>query len=112
MLGEDFHFPVGMDLPVMQAATVELAARWRADGKVEATIVCDEFLQAVAITCEDFAPDDNHFHLAPGRAKTIVFTAREREGTQFKAHVEALNLAASLTVRAQRPAGGAANEAR
>jgi len=54
---------------------------------------------------DGFTPDDNHFHLAPHGAKQVVFRALGGDAPRFKAHFEALNLAAPVTVRAERDAG-------
>jgi beta-mannosidase len=99
-LAEDFHFPEGMALPMRHDAKVRAEARWDGEGRVVATIESDTFLQAVSVACDGFAPDDNHFHLAPGREKRIAFRALGRDGARFKVHFEALNLAAPVTVRA------------
>ena len=105
VLAEDFHFPAGMGNVRPHDAELRAVARWEPDGSVHVTLACDRFVQAVSIGCEDFLPDDNHFHLAPRREKHLVFRARERGAERFKAHFEGLNLAAPVTVRAERDAG-------
>ncbi len=105
VLGEDFHFPVGMGLPVQHGARVEGVAAWTGEGVVELSLTSDVFLQSVAIASEGFVPDDNHFHLAPRREKRVTFVAADRRAAAFKAHIEALNLAQLVTVRAQRQPG-------
>ncbi len=102
VLSEDFHFPTGMDLPMQAAGALEATARALGDGTIEVVFRSAVFLQAVALSCDGFAPDDNYFHLAPGREKRIVF--RPEAGTSvknFKAHIESLNLAEGFCVRAQ-----------
>ncbi len=101
-IAEDWYFPLGMDLPVRQGATIEARARWRGDGRVETWLRSGVFLQAVALVAPGFAPDDNHFHLAPGRARRIVFTPRDPAARRFRAHLEALNLARPVALRAER----------
>ena len=64
------------------------------------------FLQAVAISCPGFTPDDNYFHLAPHREKRIVFTPSAVDAVSFKAHFEPLNVAEAGTVRATRSTAG------
>jgi beta-mannosidase len=105
VLAEDFHFPAGMGLVKPHGAELRAAARWDGDGRVRVTLSCDRFLQAVSIACDGFAPDDNHFHLAPRVEKQVAFRALGGEGARFKAHFEALNLAVPVTVRAERDAG-------
>ena len=102
LLSEDFYFPCGLDLVPQRAAAIKSDVVWRADEKVVVTLSSDVFLQAVYISCKDFAPSDNYFHLAPNRQKNIVFSMRGTGGKSFKAHFEALNLAETITVRAQR----------
>jgi beta-mannosidase len=105
-VAEDFHFPVGMRLPVQAGAAVKCEAAWRADGKVAVTIESDAFLQAASVACEGFEPDDNYFHVAPGRAKRVLFTPRG-EPKVFRASFEALNLREAIVATAQ---AGAAPE--
>ena len=107
VLAEDYYFPAGMDLAAQRSAAITGEAQWRDDGKVAVTLKSDVFLQAVAFSCNGFLPDDNYFHLAPGHAKTIVFTPETSATTSFKAHFEALNGPDPITVRA--PAESAAN---
>jgi beta-mannosidase len=103
-LAEDFHFPEGMDIP-MRRADVRAEARWTEGGVVVASIVSDAFLQSASIACEGFAPDDNHFHLAPGREKRVVFRPLAAGVARFAAHLEALNLVAPVALSASRDAG-------
>jgi len=104
-LAEDFHFPEGLDLPVLGEGHVSSELRWIEGGRVAATLVCDAFLQDVRVACEGFAPDDNHFHLAPRREKRLVLHPRGEPASRVEARIEALNLAAPLRPRATRDAG-------
>ena len=100
ILAEDHYFPAGMDLAPQRSANIKSEAQWRDDGKVAVTLQSDVFLQAVAISCIGFMPDDNYFHLAPGHAKVIVFTPEKAGAASFKAHFEPLNWPDPITVRA------------
>ena len=102
LLSEDFHFPTGLDLVLQQTAAIKTDATWRADGTVLVTLSCDVFLQAVSVSCKNFVPDDNYFHLAPNQQKNIVFSMRDQDSTTFKAHFEVLNMVETITVRAAK----------
>jgi beta-mannosidase len=106
-LAEDFHFPAGLDLARQPAPRVEASAEWISESEVRVALSTDVFLQSVSAECEGFTPRDNHFHLAPGRAKTITFTAAGPVPPAFKAHFEALNATAGITVRSQRTGANA-----
>jgi beta-mannosidase len=58
----------------------------------------DRFLQAVAIECDGWRPDDNYFHLLPGELKRLAFVPLPGRGRTFTAHLAPLN-AAAFTVR-------------
>ncbi len=105
VLAEDFHFPAGMGAVRAHAAELRAVARWEGEGRVRVTLACDRFVHGVSIACEGYAPDDNHFHLAPRATRDVVFRALGGEAGRFKAHFDALNLAAPVTVRAERDAG-------
>ena len=102
LLSEDFHFPTGLDLVLQQTAAIKTDATWRADGTVLVTLSCDVFLQAVSVSCKNFVPGDNYFHLAPNQQKNIVFSMRDQDSTTFKAHFEVLNMVETITVRAAK----------
>ncbi len=101
LIAEDFHFPAGMDLAAHRTAAISSEVQWREDASVAVTLASDVFLQSVAVSCAGFVPGDNYFHLAPGHARTIVFTP-ERVTAAFKAHFEPLNWPEPITVRASR----------
>jgi len=104
VLAEDFHFPEGMGLALRYGVEVRAHAWFNDAGAVEATFAADSFLQSVSVDCEGFLPDDNHFHLAPGREKRMRFRPAPG-GAVFAAQLQALNLAAPVTLRATRDAG-------
>lgn len=112
VLAEDFHFPTGHSLPRLAGAQVEALARWDHEGSVVVTLTSDHFLQAVAIECEGFTPSDNYFHLAPGAAKPIVFTALERGRARFETRFEPLNTGRAFVARAERDPLDAPDETR
>jgi len=100
ILGEDFFFPVGLDLSAC-AASVRADAAWQGD-HVMLTLASDRFLQAVRISSPGFTPDDNYFHLVPDREKRVALRARG-EARECRVDLEALNWTATLTVRAEAP---------
>lgn len=100
-VADAFHFPAGWNLPAQHGAAVRCGSTWRDDGKVAVVLQADAFLQAVSVSCEGFVPDDNYFHVAPGRAKRIVFTPRG-EASAFRAGFEALNLREAIVAAASR----------
>ena len=63
------------------------------------TLATDRLLEGVRLRANGYLPDDNYFHLAPGRRKTITFAATADLAPGFVAEVEALNLAGVVTVR-------------
>jgi beta-galactosidase/beta-glucuronidase len=83
VLAEAFHFPRPIEpRPV--------AANLRAErGLGEVTLESDTFLYAVHFDVRGFEPEDNYFHLVPGRPKRVAFTG---DAPKFAGFVEALNL--------------------
>ena len=101
VLGEDFHFPLGMDLARQTEARIETHVAWNGREEALLTLRSDTFLQAVAIGCDDFMPDDNYFHLAPNQPKRVVFRAHAAPSARLHADLEPLNLARAIAVRAR-----------
>lgn len=66
VLGQAFHFPIG--LPARREAELGLSGTLRpgVDGSWEATLRTERFAQSVRIEVEGFEPLDNYLHLAPG----------------------------------------------
>jgi hypothetical protein len=58
------------------------------------------FLQSVCISCRDFEPSDNYFHLAPDTDKRLVFSPLKPGSAQFKAELDALNVGETVVLRA------------
>ena len=74
-------------------------------GAYRVALCCDRLLQGVCLEAKGFLPDDNYFHLVPGRRKVVCFTALADAGARFRATVEALNLTNPVPVRlTERPA--------
>lgn len=96
VIAEDFFFPTGLELPV-RAANVRAHAEWSGNG-VALQLETDSFLQAVRISSSGFAPDDNYFHLAPGRAKAVALRA-PRDSRDCRIDIEALNWSGCATLR-------------
>jgi beta-mannosidase len=101
VVAEDFHFPSGLDLPTQPVAPA-CRAEWLADGRVAVTLQSEAFLQSVSLACTGWLPDDDYFHLAPGREKRVLLSALA-PATAFRAELEALNLAVTVTLRAPAP---------
>jgi len=57
------------------------------------TLQSDVFLQAVAISCDGFSPDDDYFHLARNRGKTVVFTPVKSGAAAFQGSLRGAQLA-------------------
>jgi beta-mannosidase len=103
VLSEDFYFPRGPALPQQENPGIDAQAAFAQNGDVIVTLRSDAFLQSVALTADDFLPDDNYFHLAPGQEKRITLTPDRAGIGKFKAYLSALNCRESITLRAERP---------
>jgi beta-mannosidase len=99
VLSEDFHFPLGLSLPLQESTGITATAEALADGVVVLTIQSPVLLQTVSLACDSHLPDDNYFHLAPGRSRRVRFTPAGGSAPRFKVHLAALNLRDSITVR-------------
>jgi beta-mannosidase len=111
VLAEDFHFPVGHDLPRVQGAAIEASASWEHASPV-VTISSDRFLQAVAVECAGFVPSDNYFHVVPGQPKHIAFPPDASARTRFEARFAPLNCTGTFAAAAQRGATDHPDETR
>ena len=99
---EDYHFPTRLDLPMQAEASLNVGVARLRDGAVELTLETSTFLQAVAIESPGYRPDDNHFHLAPGAQKRIVFRSIGDPAPSFSARLEPLNAPATSVREGER----------
>jgi beta-mannosidase len=70
-LAEAFFFPPGI-APKQEELGLEAAARASENGTIEVTLSTQKLAHAVALEARGFVPDDSHFHLAPGAARTVT----------------------------------------
>ena len=99
-LAEDFHFPHGLDLPPQRAGALTAQATRLDDGSVELMLESTALIQSLHIECAGYAADDLHFHLAPQSRRTLRLRPLDAAPRKFKAHLGALNLRETVTVRA------------
>ena len=106
VIGEDFHFPLGMDFTAQRHVAMRQHLEPRDDGTVLLTLVPQAFLQSVRVTCPGFEPDDNYFHVAPGQEKRVVLRRVDATSTPH-GWIEALNVVEPIPLHAT--SGEAAN---
>jgi beta-mannosidase len=100
-LAEDFHFPHGLNLPMQRAGALTAQALRLDDGSVEVTLESAALVQSLHVECAGYAADDLHFHLAPQTRRTLRVRPLDAAAPRkFKAHLGALNLRETVTVRA------------
>jgi len=99
VLAEDVHFPLGRNLPFQDSAGIITAVEPGPEGTFTLALESPVFLQALVLASRSHGPDDNHFHLAPGRTRRIRFLPRADPAAPFRAELSALNLRESLPLR-------------
>jgi beta-mannosidase len=100
VISESFHLTRARD-PVAQPFSAEmLDAKVGAlvDGRYQLALKSDRFVHNVRLSAKGFLPDDNYFHLAPNRLKTVSFSSRGGGSKVPEVYVEALNVAGEISV--------------
>jgi beta-mannosidase len=92
VIAEAFHVPV-RGVPERASASVTAEARVVDDGW-QLTVRSERFLYAAHIDVQGFVADDDYFHLAPGREKTV----RLRGSGRMHGSLTALNLAEAVRI--------------
>lgn len=103
VLSEAFHFVLQREPIFLPAAAIDIKAAASVAG-YEVSLRSDRFLQSVALEAINFLPDDNYFHLPPGRSKVVHFkrdALQAKDGERFRASLEALNLRNPVAIRVQ-----------
>ena len=92
VVSEAFHF-VRPSVPAPRwDVDLKATARQIGPGRYELTLRSNRFLHSVSLDVAGFLPDDDWFHLPPGRDKVVRWTPDRRREAKFVGHVEALNL--------------------
>lgn len=99
VISEACHFIRRRD-PVPAAVTVEGTAERINATDYQVALRSDGFVHAVGLQAKGFLPDDNYFHLAPQRVKTVTFRPHKAPPSVFKVDVEALNLGLPIRISA------------
>jgi beta-mannosidase len=108
VLSEDFYFPAGMALREQRAQSVQCRCERIDEGRVMMKLASEVFLQAVSVSARGWLPEDNYFHVAPGREKALLWRALGAAGAKgaagavgarFAAELQALNVADVIDVR-------------
>ncbi|MFO0878176.1 MAG: hypothetical protein U0840_12570 [Gemmataceae bacterium] len=98
VVSEAFHFVEPREpLPVLGGLEAEAVPA--GDGSFVATLHATRLLRGVSLDAKGYLPDDNHFHLAPLRPKTVRLTPTAGTGVRLRAFAEALNLAVPVPIR-------------
>jgi beta-mannosidase len=86
---EAFHFPLGLGI---ERADCGLRAEVTCDGgRFSLLLNTESFAQSVCMEDDDFLPEDNWFHLAPGRQKRVMLRPLRPSATHPRGSVRALN---------------------
>ena len=97
VIGEAFHFP---QPGVPRATDVVPTAQAERSGPDSFKLVLhsERFLYGVRFDVEGYAPDDNYFHLAPGRERVVTLRCCEPHAGNLRGMVEAINLAEPVKI--------------
>lgn len=91
VLSEAFYFPCP-GTPTPTDAEVNIHVTQTGDEQYQLALSANRFLQSVNFDLSGFLPDDNYFHLAPHREKTIHFRRFKNQAKKFSGYIAALNL--------------------
>jgi beta-mannosidase len=100
VISESFHLTRARDPEAQPLAAEQFhaAAEPCDGGRYRLTLKSDRFLHHVRLSAKGFLPDDNYFHLAPDRLKTVLFSPVTGDSGPLRAYVEALNVMGEIPV--------------
>ena len=103
VIGEAFHF-INRSVPVAERnLSLEATVDRGSGGEYRLSLASDVFLQGVTVASKGYLPDDNYFHLVPGRVRIVTFRPQTFPSQGFKVSIESLSLDSGKIV-AVRPA--------
>lgn len=93
LLSEDVYRPVRSAM----APASGLVAEIRREGSgLALTLTAESMCYGVRLDVRDHLPEDDYFHLSPGRSRVVRLTRIADTGRAFQGYVEALNLSESI----------------
>jgi beta-mannosidase len=103
VISEAFHFIQRGNPAMERSVELKTSGEELGDGRYRITLESDRFLHGVQVAAKGYLPDDNYFHMPPGRVRSVTFSSRSPQPPVFKASVEALNMEAGpmIVVKAQ-----------
>ena len=101
VLSEAYHFMHQRDPAMLETCDLQVSAVAVGDGCYQVVLQADRFLQAISFDVEGYLPDDNYFHLPPGREKKVVFTPYLNKKATLRGYLEALNLKTPVKLSAK-----------
>jgi beta-mannosidase len=96
-LGEDCYFPLGMCAMPRRDIGLAAVARLLDSGDAELTLTASACARFVSIRQNGFVPEDQYFHLIPGRAR-ILRLRRVSPSAEVNGYVYALNSAEPVRI--------------
>jgi beta-mannosidase len=98
VLSEAFYFVQQREPVMLEHCNVQTSLAAVGDGGWQLTLRSDRFLQAASFDVDGYLPDDNYFHLPPGRDKRIRFKPYKNKKPALKGYLEALNLKSPVKI--------------
>ena len=92
VVSEAFHVIERREPGMARNAAVESSAHTLEHGGYEVRLQSDRFLHFVRLDAPGYLPDDNYFHLIPGRTKAIRFEPWSGSTKEFRTEFDAVNL--------------------
>jgi beta-mannosidase len=97
-LADTYAFPSGLANLQKSDLGLQATAKLLDDGNAQIHISCQRLAMAIHIDVDDYIPDDNYFHLAPGQNKTVTLTKPQGAAKSLYATVSALNALGSVAL--------------
>ena len=94
------HFPLGL-APLVASPRRDLGLQprlTRQGDHAQLEIAARHWAVGVHVDVPGWMPDDNHFHLAPGSARTLALRRMRPQAAPLAGSLHALNLAAALPI--------------
>jgi beta-mannosidase len=99
VVSEAFYFVQAREPIFLESVNLEVGAEKVAEDDWLVTLRSDRFLHSVSFDSKGFLAEDNYFHLAPGRTRSVRLSVLGDTNTRFRAQVEALNLKTPIEIR-------------
>lgn len=99
LIASDFFFPGKIRFEPQPAEALQIAVVRQSRTRVLIEVRADRMIYGVRLEAPGYVPGDNHFHVAPGECRRVLFTRTAPSAAPLQLEAHAVNIAGSVQLQ-------------